>query len=857
MYNYLQKEGKNMKNENKREIIFLTCITIFFILYILIITKFGNYLYGSTIDWNCQHHKIPDYFRKLFYETKNIFPNFAFNLGSGQNIYNLSYYGLMSPVVLISYLFPFITMKTYLQISSVVLIWLSIVLLYKWLKTKFDFKVVVISTILFTLASPLLFHTHRHLMFVNYMPFLIMGLIAVDKYFENNKKSLLILSVFLITSTSYFFSIGAIVALVIYGVFVYINKNKKITFKEFIKDGIKFLFPIIIGILMSSTLLVPTFITLLSGRADGNTVVSLSQLLFPNRSVTSFLYHSYSLGVTSIVVFSLIYGIVNFKKEKRVLSIVLFLLITFPIFMYLLNGTLYINGKSLIPFLPLYMFLLTCFLKDVFSDEHKLKLPIILFIIFFIFEIVFNNNNYLFMFDCILTLVAILILKYKKQKNLLVISIIIISFVSFINCSREEKLVSKDFVTVSPEVEELVRYIQEVDKSFYRISDRDGGLYVANNVVNIDTYQTTIYSSLSNQEYREFYYDNLGNDILNRSNGQLSNPKNLLFNIYFGNKYIISNKNNNLMGYKMIKGLDSKAIYLNELSLPVGYSTDKLMSFYEYSNLSYPYNVEALMNYTIVNDNVNSNYETRIEKMNLDYQYTYYDLEIIDNNEYIEINSGEKGKINLELENDLSDKILFIRFDMLDSNPCSVGDNYISINGVLNKLTCRGWKYYNNNTSFEYTISEKNLNNLEISFAKGNYKITNIEVFTLDYNKFSNSINNYNSFNIDKNKTKGDVIEGNINSKEDGYFNLSIPYDKGFRIYLDRKEIDYEKVDVSFIGFEISKGLHNIKIVYEAPFQKVSKAISLIGIFMFFSTLFIEQNSFLNPKTAYKANIKK
>lgn len=846
-----------MKKENKKELIFLGAVTIFFILYILIITKFGSYLYGSVIDWNCQHHMIPDYFRKLFYETKNIFPNFALNLGSGQNIYNLSYYGLLSPVVLISYMFPFITMKTYLQISSVILIWLSIMLLYKWLKNKFDFKVVVISTILFTLASPLLFHTHRHLMFVNYMPFLIMGLIAIDKYFENNKKSLLILSVFLITSTSYFFSIGAIATLVIYGVYVYIYKNKQITFREFLKDGIKFLFPIIIGILMSSTLLIPTFITLLSGRAEGNTVVSLSKLLLPNRSVTSFLYHSYSLGVTSIVVFSLIYGIVNFKKEKRFLSIVLLLLIAFPIFMYLLNGTLYINGKSLIPFLPLYIFLLCHFFKDIFYGEYKLKLPIVLFIIFFVFEIIFNKNNYLFMFDCILTLISLLILKYKNQKNFFVLSTIVISFVSFIFCTVEEKLVSKDFITVSPQVEELVQYIQEVDKSFYRISDRYGGLYVANNIVNIDTYQTTIYSSLSNQEYRQFYYDNLGNDILNRSNGQLSNPKNLLFNIYFGNKYIISNKNNNLMGYKLLKELNEKAIYLNELSLPVGYSTNNLMSFVEYSKLSYPYNVEALMNYTIVNDDVKADYHTNIEKLKLNYQYTYDDLEIIDNNQYIEINSGEKGKINLKLENDLTDKILFIRFDMLDSNSCSVGDNYISINGVLNKLTCRGWKYYNNNTSFEYTIAERNLNNLEISFAKGNYKISNIEVFTIDYNKFSNSINNYSSFNIDKNKTKGDVIEGMINAKENGYFNLSIPYDEGFTIYVDEKQIDYERVDVSFVGFKLEKGYHNIKIVYEAPFQKISKAISLIGIFIFLSTLFIEQNSFFNPKTTYKINMKK
>ena len=189
---------------------------------------------------------------------------------------------------------------------------------------------------------------------------------------------------------------------------------------------------------------------------------------------------------------------------------------------------------------------------------------------------------------------------------------------------------------------------------------------------------------------------------------------------------------------------------------------------------------------------------------------------------------------------------------MLDSNSCSVGDNYISINGVLNKLTCRGWKYYNSNTSFEYTIAENNLDTLEITFAKGNYKIANIETFILDYSDFSDDIDNYDSFIIDTYKTKGDVIEGSINVLEDGYFNLSIPFDKGFSIYIDDEQIEYDKVDLSFIGFKLQKGDHNIKIVYEAPLQKVSKTISLIGMLIFLSVLYIEQNNFINPRIDFK-----
>ena len=284
-----------MMKKNKEDFWFIFGITLFIIMFVFIITKFGKYYYGSVIDWNCQHYMIPDYFRKLFYKTKDIFPDFAMNLGNGQNIYYLSYYGLLSPIILFSYLLPFISMKTYIQISSIFLVWLSVLLMYRWMKTKVSTKLAMILSVIFMLSTPILYHSHRHIMFINYMPFLIMALIGVDKYFKENKKSLLIISIYLITSSSYFFSIGAIICVILYGIYVYIKNNIEINFKSFIKDGIKFLLPIITGIMISSILLIPTFLTLLSGRSSSTSSVNLLSLFIPNTNVNSFLYGSYSM----------------------------------------------------------------------------------------------------------------------------------------------------------------------------------------------------------------------------------------------------------------------------------------------------------------------------------------------------------------------------------------------------------------------------------------------------------------------------------------------------------------------------------------------------------------------------------
>ena len=75
----------------------------------LFVLQYG--VFGSSIDWISQHSTLADYFRKRFYATGNLFPDFAWNLGGGQNIYHFAYYGLLSPTVLLSYLFPFIPME--------------------------------------------------------------------------------------------------------------------------------------------------------------------------------------------------------------------------------------------------------------------------------------------------------------------------------------------------------------------------------------------------------------------------------------------------------------------------------------------------------------------------------------------------------------------------------------------------------------------------------------------------------------------------------------------------------------------------------------------------------------------------
>ena len=113
----------------------------------------GRYgVFGSKVDWISQHSVFPDYFRQQFYDTGDFFPEFAAGIGGGQNIYNFAYYGLYSPVFLLSYLLPFVKMSDYLIAASFTCLASAVVLLYFWL-IKREFSQTV-STYDFSVLQP-------------------------------------------------------------------------------------------------------------------------------------------------------------------------------------------------------------------------------------------------------------------------------------------------------------------------------------------------------------------------------------------------------------------------------------------------------------------------------------------------------------------------------------------------------------------------------------------------------------------------------------------------------------------------------------------------------------------------------
>jgi len=809
----------------KRDYKNILILLLFALVFIFSIFMFGT-IFGANMDWINQHTVIPEYFRNYFYETGKLIPDIIYNLGLGENAFNFSYYGLFNPVILISYLFPFINMTTYIVASSIALYLLSIYLFYRFLKSKFDIKLTTLLTIIFMCASPILFQFHRQIMFVNYLPFLIMALINVDNFEKTNSKIFLILNILSMILTSYYFSVGGLLVILIY--YIYLNFNKAI------HEKLKIFIPIIISILMSGVILIPSLIAILNSRSGTVASPNLLNLFIPNFNYSDVLYSSYALGLSSIAIISVFYLILKKEKSYKFLGIALLVLLTFPIFRYLLNGGLYVRSKVLIPLIPIIIFSIGIFLIDLFNNKIDFKKLLIGISVLAILGLL--NFNLAYYLDLIATTIFLYLYYKFKHKYIIVVPLIILAVITVVTSNLDENYITYSEYKNLNVNKAVVDNITNHDNSFYRISELDNTLYNVNRNFSHLHYKTSVYSSNTNPYYKDFYYNILNVNNNNYNNLIIRDTDNIIFNRLTAVKYVLSEDE---LGYGYSKLINN--VYQNDYSLSLGYASSNTYSVDKFNNLGYPYNLKYLLNGIVIEGENNNETEDIIKQYHFDLieeLNKFVDINKQNHSHYISLDSEQEFKIMLD--GTLENQVLFITINGLESNDCSNEDISIMINGQENSLSCTSWLYHNQNYTFDYLINEKNLNKLEITMKKGNYKIDSIDLYTMDVKYLDNYFDEMTDVEIVDNE-----ISGNINVSDDGYMSLSIPYDAAFRVFVDDEQVQIEKVNTAFIGFKINEGRHRIRIVYETMGLSAGKFLSIVGLLLFvtYSVLLLKRRN--------------
>ena len=111
------------------------------------------------------------------------------------------------------------------------------------------------------------------------------------------------------------------------------------------------------------------------------------------------------------------------------------------------------------------------------------------------------------------------------------------------------------------------------------------------------------------------------------------------------------------------------------------------------------------------------------------------------------------------------------------------------------------------------------------------------------YNVISNYTNDGGSkFNIANRKLN--YLYADIETKEEGFCVISIPYDKGWNITVNGNVVETYSVNGGMIGIRLDKGYSEVVMTFMPSGFKTGCLLSAIGIMMFL-ILFVKERKYL------------
>ena len=190
------------------------------------------------------------------------------------------------------------------------------------------------------------------------------------------------------------------------------------------------------------------------------------------------------------------------------MGILLICISIFPFFNYILNAGLYVNAKTLIPFLPLVLFSFSLFLTDLFSKKISFKEIFILCGI----VLLFTNSKVVYL-DIGVTLLLFLFYYKTKRENIFLFFLCIFLFGVCIKTNLGDKLELKNTIEGNDyhNMEEIISYITQKEQNIYRINNAFLPGITMNKIQNRYHYTSTLYSSTFNKTYNDFFFEKINN----------------------------------------------------------------------------------------------------------------------------------------------------------------------------------------------------------------------------------------------------------------------------------------------------------------------------------------------------------
>ena len=820
-------------------------------LYILLsISPFGKY---STLRVDFYHQYGP--MLAEYYDRVHNISNFiySFNVGLGLPFYRNFLNYLSSPFNIIMFFFRRTDLVTsygfVIALKGICAAVAMVFYLSHKFKTK-DNKLIALG--LLYAFSAYYSAYYWNIMWIDGMVFLPIITSGIERIINENKWKLYTISLAIMLVANYFMGYMICIFSVVYFIFYLILKTH-ISFKKgnvikSFKEAFAFMFKkccifgtcSLIAGLICSVFLIPMFLSLKSISATGGSIpttqyydfkiidflkghlTAAKVTIFASDTITN---PNISAGILSVAL--LLAFIVNAKislKHKICYGLILgFFIAAFfvPQLDYVLHA-FHVPNDLPYRYSFIYTFILMIIAAYGMMNIKNLKLPIVIsgyaLLMAILFAISEDNwadldKNMIYINMILLTLYFMfyISLKYLHNKwNIFSYGLILVVFIELLISSTgnwKATQVLDGFYEDYKSTEKLLDTIRKQDdEKFYRIENtnmmtlNDGAWY---NYYGVNTFSSMAYESLAKLQHS---LGMPGNQI----NSYFYVQSTPIYDIMFDIKYFIGQRNDYTRYEETFIGDENANKNLYNVGLAFGANRNLNEWDYESSN---PFHIQQ---------------------------------------DFIEKSTGVKDvlfepplKKKEELFNDGNRTVYKYYFKNNKDNSYYYANEY-SIDFVV----IGGCVYYNNDNydevlsqieGLEYSYAEdydeeKVINiysaddYIEVIVGYNNYYTKGFELYQIDHNALNEAYVKLYSNRLNITDFKESTIKGNIYLEENQLVYTSIPYDEGWHVYVDGKEVETRKLGDALLVFDCEAGNHDIKLTYKIPYFKLGASLSGLTI---------------------------
>jgi uncharacterized membrane protein YfhO len=317
-------------------------------------------------------------------------------------------------------------------------------------------------------------------------------------------------------------------------------------------------------------------------------------------------------------------------------------------------------------------------------------------------------------------------------------------------------------------VKTVTQTVADDDSSFYRM-DKKFGSRSNNDGAWHNYHSISTFSSTSNGAMEKFFGE-LGFE--HSFNAYKYNGATLVTESLFSVKYAISNRiltESPLRSY--YTGSDGEFIYKNNYTLPIGFMT--------YND---PYGWEA--------DSAN-------------------DAGIENQNSLIKNLTGISNVFTLTYENATDTSF--------EVKPVKAGHLYM----IVRNTSCDTVTATINSSEYTYKDLKKGRTIIDLGYATPDDIIVisgdtsmNASVYTLESSRFIEAFNILNNNSLNVSEFTNNKITGTVNASKDATLICSIPYDKGWSVYIDGKKTETNNIYGALISVNVPAGEHTVTLKY-------------------------------------------